>query len=39
LARRTRDTGAARLVALLTLAGIAGASQTNRTTHVSCRAA
>ena len=40
LARRTRrDTGAARLVALLTLAGIAGSSQTGRAADVSCRAA
>jgi hypothetical protein len=40
LARRTRrDTGAARLVALLTLAGIAGSNQADRTTDVSRRAA
>ena len=39
LARRTRDTGAGRGIAVLTLAGIAGTTQADRTTDVVCRAA
>ena len=39
LARRTADTGADRGIAVLTLAGIAGTTQADRTTDVVCRAA
>jgi hypothetical protein len=39
LARRTADTGADRGIAVLTLAGIAGSSQTDRATRLTSRAA